>query len=341
MFAPDSMPGTVLNFDGIPFPGVVCNCAPPDTWRGGTDAVRPDRQRRLPGVQQDHGRLGARTRGHLLDLGRFWRRLPEQRRRRPDRALRPDRQPLAFEPVRRPGNPDRRVHRRLHDFRPHRFLQPLRFSPRHELLRLSPHRRLARWLLHERQRVQLVRHGLPRPAAVRLRPGEEARRSPGHLRQHRGHRRTHRGFLSPRRPRRFGLPAAGAPATFVEFPGSGAYKVFHFHADFAFPANSTSTLFASPAVAAFTELCPATRSCVPQAGTTTRLDGIGDRLMHPVHDAGGRVGVRLRPLGFVQPGGFGQQPVRGVCRSTQLFAKSSTKVQESPAVLGFSCPEIP
>ena len=26
-----NMPGTILNFDGIPFPGVVCNCAPPDT----------------------------------------------------------------------------------------------------------------------------------------------------------------------------------------------------------------------------------------------------------------------------------------------------------------------
>jgi hypothetical protein len=26
-----NMPGTTLNFDGIPFPGVVCNCAPPDT----------------------------------------------------------------------------------------------------------------------------------------------------------------------------------------------------------------------------------------------------------------------------------------------------------------------
>src|SRR5262245_50454190 len=25
-----SMPGTILNFDGIPFPGVACNCAPPD-----------------------------------------------------------------------------------------------------------------------------------------------------------------------------------------------------------------------------------------------------------------------------------------------------------------------
>src|SRR5260370_5694773 len=26
-----SIPGTTLNFDGIPFPGVACNCAPPDT----------------------------------------------------------------------------------------------------------------------------------------------------------------------------------------------------------------------------------------------------------------------------------------------------------------------
>src|SRR6266542_2591824 len=26
-----SIPGTALNFDGIPFPGVACNCAPPDT----------------------------------------------------------------------------------------------------------------------------------------------------------------------------------------------------------------------------------------------------------------------------------------------------------------------
>src|SRR5213075_2612021 len=26
-----NMPGTSLNFDGIPFPGVGCNCAPPDT----------------------------------------------------------------------------------------------------------------------------------------------------------------------------------------------------------------------------------------------------------------------------------------------------------------------
>ena len=31
-FAPQlNMPATSLNFDGIPFPGVGCNCAPPDT----------------------------------------------------------------------------------------------------------------------------------------------------------------------------------------------------------------------------------------------------------------------------------------------------------------------
>ena len=75
------------------------------------------------------------------------------------------------------------------------------------------------------------------------------------------------------------LPPAGAPATFVEFPGGGSYRTFHFHVDFATPANSSFTLFASPAAAGFTLLCAATRSCVPQAGTTSRLDAIGDRLM--------------------------------------------------------------
>ncbi len=29
--APAAMPGTILNFDGIGFPGVACNCSPPDT----------------------------------------------------------------------------------------------------------------------------------------------------------------------------------------------------------------------------------------------------------------------------------------------------------------------
>jgi hypothetical protein len=75
------------------------------------------------------------------------------------------------------------------------------------------------------------------------------------------------------------LPDAGAPETFLEFPETGIYKVWHFHADFATPANTTFTLFSSPAAAAFTELCPSTRACVPEPGGQA-VDGIGDRLMY-------------------------------------------------------------
>ena len=51
------------------------------------------------------------------------------------------------------------------------------------------------------------------------------------------------------------LPPPGAPATFVQWPGTGSYRVFHFHVDFVTPANSTFTLFASPPAAGFTVLC--------------------------------------------------------------------------------------
>ena len=45
------MPSPALNFDGIPFPGVGCNCAPPDTNGAvGLNSVRPDGERRLSGL---------------------------------------------------------------------------------------------------------------------------------------------------------------------------------------------------------------------------------------------------------------------------------------------------
>ena len=74
-------------------------------------------------------------------------------------------------------------------------------------------------------------------------------------------------------------PPAGTGNPFVSFPGTGVYKVRLFHADFVTPANTTFTLIGSPAAAGFTQLCPSTRACVPQLGTTAKLDGIGDRLM--------------------------------------------------------------
>ena len=77
------------------------------------------------------------------------------------------------------------------------------------------------------------------------------------------------------------LPPAGAPNSFVGFPGGGQYTTYHFHVDFATPTNSTFTTFAAPTAAGFTSLCPTTRSCVPELGVTSsnKLDGIGDRLM--------------------------------------------------------------
>ncbi|MFI4969857.1 MAG: hypothetical protein ACHP7D_06605 [Lysobacterales bacterium] len=73
-------------------------------------------------------------------------------------------------------------------------------------------------------------------------------------------------------------PPVGAPNPFVEFPGGGTYQVYRYHVDFVTPANSTWTLSGSPAAAGFTTLCPGNRNCVPQLGGT-QVDGIGDRLM--------------------------------------------------------------
>src|SRR5262245_29560697 len=74
------------------------------------------------------------------------------------------------------------------------------------------------------------------------------------------------------------LPPAGAPETFVEWPGSGAYRIYHFHVDFGTPSNSTFPLFGSLAAAGFTQLCPTTRACVPEPNGSS-LDAIADRFM--------------------------------------------------------------
>jgi hypothetical protein len=74
-------------------------------------------------------------------------------------------------------------------------------------------------------------------------------------------------------------PPAGAPNPFVEWPGNGAYKVYRFHVDWTTPANSTFTFAGGPAASGFTRLCSTTSSCVPQLGTSSRLDGLADRLM--------------------------------------------------------------
>jgi len=75
-------------------------------------------------------------------------------------------------------------------------------------------------------------------------------------------------------------PPVGAANPFVEWPSGSplVYKIYKFHVNFTNPANTTFTLFASPSAAAFGELL---FDRVPQLGSTAidNLDAIGDRLM--------------------------------------------------------------
>jgi len=73
------------------------------------------------------------------------------------------------------------------------------------------------------------------------------------------------------------LPPVGAPNSFVLLPDTGTYRVYHFHADFAIPANSTFALFGTSPAAGYTEIF----SNVPQLGQSSSnwLNSIGDRLM--------------------------------------------------------------
>lgn len=73
-------------------------------------------------------------------------------------------------------------------------------------------------------------------------------------------------------------PPAGSP-NFVSSLGASAstLAVFQFHVDFGTPASSTFTGPTTLATAAFSEACGG-GTCIPQAGTKTQLDSLGDRL---------------------------------------------------------------
>ncbi len=90
-------------------------------------------------------------------------------------------------------------------------------------------------------------------------------------------------------------PPAGEPEYFLNFDGNDqSLDLWQFHVDWTTPANSwfgSSSTDPSPTnipVAKFTEACGetvaelnyTTGACVPQAGTTQKLDSYGDRLMY-------------------------------------------------------------
>ena len=73
-------------------------------------------------------------------------------------------------------------------------------------------------------------------------------------------------------------PPANSPNYFANF-GSNSLNLWKFHADFGNIANTTLTALPSLATAAFSQACNG-GTCIPQAGTSQRLDSLGDRLMY-------------------------------------------------------------
>ena len=79
------------------------------------------------------------------------------------------------------------------------------------------------------------------------------------------------------------LPPAGAPNSFLLWPNTNTFRIYHFHVDFSIPTNSTFALFGTSPSNGFTAICPGNRNCVPALGALPAngqgMDAIGDRLM--------------------------------------------------------------
>jgi len=76
------------------------------------------------------------------------------------------------------------------------------------------------------------------------------------------------------------LPPANAPNPFTEIGTNPTWKLWRFHVDFTTPSNSTFTLGGTLTPDPFNVICGGSAgSCVPQAGTSDTLDTLGDRSM--------------------------------------------------------------
>jgi len=71
-------------------------------------------------------------------------------------------------------------------------------------------------------------------------------------------------------------PSSGAPNPFSEIGTNPAWRLWRFHVDFGSPGLSTFTLAGNLTPAPFSVICGG-GSCVPQAGTVDTLDTLGDR----------------------------------------------------------------
>jgi len=75
------------------------------------------------------------------------------------------------------------------------------------------------------------------------------------------------------------FPPAGSPNYLVALGTTSSLVTWKFHVDWTTPASSTFSPASSLTVASYGEACGG-GTCIPQAGTTQRLDSLADRLMY-------------------------------------------------------------
>ncbi|HET8908075.1 MAG TPA: hypothetical protein VFN11_14035 [Ktedonobacterales bacterium] len=109
-----------------------------------------------------------------------------------------------------------------------------------------------------------------------------------------------------------GLPPAGTPNLMMNF-GSNSLNLWKFHVDWATPANTTLTGPINIPVANFSAACNGGGSCIPQPGTSNKLDSLADRLMYRLsyrHFADGHESLLVNHSVFVS--GSRKSQVTGV-----------------------------
>ncbi len=74
-------------------------------------------------------------------------------------------------------------------------------------------------------------------------------------------------------------PPAGSPNFLLNF-GSNSLNLWKFHVDFTTAANSTFSGPTNIPVATFNAACSGGGTCIPQPGTSQKLDSLADRLMY-------------------------------------------------------------
>jgi uncharacterized repeat protein (TIGR01451 family) len=125
-------------------------------------------------------------------------------------------------------------------------------------------------------------------------------------------------------------PPAGSDGPFLQAGSTDTthWHLWHFHPDFATPANSTFTLGTTLTPAAYTVLCPGfNRSCVPEQGGEN-VDALGDRLMFRLSyrhfDDGHEALVGNMTVSSTNVAGIRWFEINNVTSGTASFVQQST-----------------